>query len=93
MEAWTIWKDRYRSSAQALFCLSERMLRGLLRDSECAKGLLENAGLFKDPKLLEKYVIASQVMVEVLDSFFSHVFGTERASLGNKSGDLKTLLE
>ena len=69
------------------------MLRGLLRDSESAKGLLENAGLFKDPKLLEKYVIASQVMVEVLDSFFSHLFGTERASLGNKSGDLKTLLE
>lgn len=55
------------------------MLRDLLRDCESAKGFLEKAGLFKDPKLLEKYAIASEVTVEVLDSFFSHVFGTERS--------------
>ena len=65
------------------------MLRGLLRDSDAAKELFEKVGLFKDPELLEKYVIASEVTVEVLDMFLSRVFGTERPS----SGDLKSLGE
>ena len=43
--------------------------------------------------LFEKYVIASEVTVEVLDVFLSHILGTERAPIGNGSGDLKVLLE
>ena len=69
------------------------MLRVLLRDSEAARALFENVGLFKSPELLEKYVIASEVTVEVLDLFLSRVFGTERGVIGNGSGDLKALLE
>ena len=69
------------------------MLRGLLRDSEAAKALFEKAGLFKSPEMLEKYVIASEVTVEVLDLFLSRVFGTERASICNSSDDLKALWE
>ena len=67
------------------------MLRGLLRDSEATKALFEKVGLFKAPELLEKYVIASEVTVEVLDVFLSRVFGTERGSIG--AVDLKPLLE
>ena len=79
---------------QTVFLSSlESMLRVLLRDSEASKALFEKAGLFKDPGLLEKYVIASEVTVEVLDMLFSRVFGTERALIGQGSGDLKTLLE
>ena len=81
---------RHQSTFEAHF---ERMLRGLLRDSEAAKSLFEKMGLFKTPELLEKYVIASEVTVEVLDLFLSRVFGTERASFGNASVDLKTLWE
>ena len=69
------------------------MLRGLLRDSEAAKALFEKAGLFKSPELLEKYVIASEVTVEVLDVFLARVFGTERASIGNGPSDLNAVLE
>ena len=69
------------------------MLRGLLRDSEAAKALFEKAGLFKSPEMLEKYVIASEVTMEVLDLFLSRVFGTERASICNSSDDLKALWE
>ena len=69
------------------------MLRGLLRDSEAAKALFEKVGLFKSPELLEKYVIASEVTVEVLDVFLSRVFGTERPCISNESGDLKALWE
>ena len=69
------------------------MLRRLLRDSEAAKALFEKLGMFKDPELLEKYVIASEVTVEVLDLLFCRVFGSERAPIGNASGDLSPLLE
>ena len=69
------------------------MLRGLLRGSEASKALFERAGLFKTPELLEKYVIASEVTVEVLDVFLSRVFGTERSPVGDVSGELKVLLE
>ena len=69
------------------------MLRGLLRDSEAAKALFEKFGLFKSPELLEKYVIASEVTVEVLDVFLSRVFGTERASIDKGSGALRGLLD
>ena len=69
------------------------MLRGLLRDSEAAKALFEKAGLFKSPELLEKYVIASEVTVEVLDVFLARVFGTERAPIGNGPSDLNAVLE
>ena len=68
------------------------MLRGLLRDSEAAKALFEKTGLFKSPELLERYVIASEVTVEVLDLFLSRILGTERGSVGNGS-DLKDLWE
>ena len=68
------------------------MLRGLLRDSEAAKAFFEEFGLFKAPELLEKYVIASEVTVEVLDVFLSRVFGTERGSVAKGSGDLSALL-
>ena len=69
------------------------MLRGLLRDREAAKALFEKVVLFKSPELLEKYVIASEVTVEVLDVFLSRVFGTERPCISNESGDLKALWE
>ena len=69
------------------------MLRALLHDSEALKTLFENVGLFKNPELLEKYVIASEVTVEVLDLFLSRVFGTERASMSEGSGDMKALLK
>ena len=66
---------------------------GMLRDIEAAKALFEKVGLFKAPELLEKYVIASEVTVEVLDLFLSRVFGTERAWISRESGDLKALWE
>ena len=69
------------------------MLRGLLRDSEAAKALFEKFGLFKDPERLEKYVIASEVTVEVLDLFLSRLFGTEGLPVANDSGDLRALCE
>ena len=69
------------------------MLRVLLHDSEAAKAVFEKTGLFKAPEVLEKYVIASEVTVEVLDLFLSRVFGAERASIGIGSSDLKTLWE
>ena len=69
------------------------MLRDLLRDCESAKGFLEKAGLFKDPKLLEKYAIASEVTLEVLDAFLARVFGTDRESMCDGACDLKVLCE
>ena len=70
------------------------MLRSLLRDSEAVKVLFEKYGLFKTPEMLEKYVIASEATVEVLDVFLAHVFGKERVSIGGSTGvDLKALLE
>ena len=69
------------------------MLRAILRDSEAAKAVFEKVGLFKAPELLEKYVIASEVTVEVLDLFLSRVFGTDRATFANDSGDLNALWE
>ena len=66
------------------------MLRALLRDGEAAKALFEKAGLFKTPEQLEKYVIAGEVTVEVLDSFLSHILGTERASI-DAGSDLKAI--
>ena len=69
------------------------MLRALLRDHEAEMGVFEKVGLFKTPELLEKYVIASEVTVEVLDLFLSRVFGAERATFGNDSGDLSALWE
>ena len=64
-----------------------------MRDSEAAKALFEKFGLFKDPELLEKFVMASEVTVEVLDVFLSRVFGAERVSIVNDSGCLKALCE
>ena len=69
------------------------MLRGLLRDSEATKALFEKFGLFKAPELLEKYVIASEAAVEVLDVFLSRVFGSERGALVEGVGDLKDLCD
>ena len=69
------------------------MLRRLLRDSEALKALSEKLGLFRDPEVLEKYVIASEVTAEVLDLFLARIFGTERASMGDGSGDAKTICE
>ena len=69
------------------------MLRGLLRNSEAAKALFEKVGLFKTPEVLEKYVIASEVTVEVLDVFLSRLLGTERAPIGDSCGDLAALWE
>ena len=67
-------------------------MRGLLHDTEAAKEF-EKMGLFKTPELLEKYVIASEFTIQVLDVFLSHVFGTERGSAGNSSGDIRGLWE
>ena len=67
------------------------MLRALLRDGEAAKALFEKAGLFKTPEQLEKYVIAGEVTVEVLDSFLSHILGTERTSIDAGSADMKAI--
>ena len=58
------------------------MLRGLLRGG-ATKALLENLGLFNDPERLEKYVVASEVTVEVLDLFFARILGTEKAPIEN----------
>ena len=69
------------------------MLRGLLRDSEATKALFEKFDLFKAPELLEKYVIASEVTVEVLDVFLSRVFGSERGALVEGSSNLKGLCD
>ena len=66
------------------------MLRRLLRDGEA---FFEKAGLFREPEKLEKYVIASEVTVEVLDLFLSRVLGTERGSIANGPGDLNKLCE
>ena len=64
-----------------------------MRDSEAAKALFEKVGLFKTPELLEKYLIASEVTVEVLDLFLSRILGTERASIEGGDEDLKAILE
>ena len=50
----------------------------MLRDIEAEKALFEKLGMFKDPELLEKYVIASEVTVDAL--FFCRVFGSEHAA-------------
>ena len=55
--------------------------------------MFEDVSFFKAPELLEKYVIASEVTVEVLDVFLSRVFGTERGSIDRSAVDLKPLLE
>ena len=68
------------------------MLR-LLRDSEAAKALFEKVGLFQEPEKLEKYVIASEVVVEVLDLFLSRVLGIEGGSITSSPVDLKNLCE
>ena len=57
------------------------MLRGLLREGAAAKALFENLGLFNDPERLEKYVVASEVTVEVLNMFFARILGTEKAPI------------
>ena len=67
------------------------MLRALLRDSEAAKTLFEKAGLFRAPEQLEKYVIAGEITVEILDSFLSHILGTERASIDAGSAAVKDI--
>ena len=61
------------------------MLRKLLSDSGAAKALLENLQLFKEPGVLEKYLIASEVSLEVLDMFFSRIFGNERTPGANSA--------
>ena len=53
------------------------MLRGLLRNSEATKAIVDKFGLFKDPERLEKYVVVSEVTMEVLDSFWRRVLGSE----------------
>lgn len=79
---------------KALLSSFSLMLRSLLRDSEAVKVLFEKYGLFKTPEMLEKYVIASEATVEVLDVFLAHVFGKERVSIGGSTGvDLKALLD
>ena len=57
------------------------MLRGLLREGGDAKALLEKLGLFNDPERLEKYVVASEVTVEVLDLFFARILGDQKAPI------------
>ena len=69
------------------------MLNGLLRDPEATRALFDRVGLFKDPELLEKYVVASEVTMGVVDLFLSRIFGAEKAALGNVSGDLRTLFD
>ena len=69
------------------------MLRALLRDSEAAKEIFEKVGLFKSPELLEKYVIASEVTVEVLGLLFSRIFGTAPAPSEAVSDAVKELGE
>ena len=59
------------------------MLRGLLREGAAAKALLESLGLFNDPERLEKYVVASEVTIEVLDLFFARLLGDPKAPVEN----------
>ena len=69
------------------------MLRELLRGGEAARALFEKVGLFKSPEVLEKYAIASEVTLEVLDAFLARVFGTHRESMCDGACDLKVLCE
>ena len=68
------------------------MLRGLLRDSEAAKPFLRRlvmVGLPKTPELFEKYVIAREVMVELLDVFLSRRFDKEHGFIQDNPSDWK----
>ena len=54
------------------------MLRRLLRDGEDLRELPGKLSLFTDnPGLFEKYVIASEVALEVLELLFSQIFGKD----------------
>ena len=65
------------------------MLRRLLRDGEDLKGLLGKHSLFTDhPGLFEKYVIASEVSLEVLELLFSHIFGQDSADASSENLEL-----
>ena len=56
------------------------MLRLLLKEGEAGKNLLEKLNLFQaEPGLLEKYIIASEVSVEMLDTFLARLFGNEKS--------------
>ena len=68
------------------------MSRGL-RDNEEARALFEKFGLLKDPERLEKYLVAGEVIVEVLDLFLTQLFGTESGSMGDSAVNRVALLE
>ena len=58
----------------------KNMLRLLLKEGEAGKNLLEKLNLFQaEPGLLEKYIIASEVSVEMLDTFLARLFGNEKS--------------
>ena len=57
------------------------MLRRLLREDGAERAFLEKLDLFQqNPGLLEKYLIGSEVSLEVLDLFLSRLFGSEGLS-------------
>ena len=59
---------------------SNQMLRRLLRDG-AERAFLEKLGIFQqNPGLLEKYLIGSEVTLEVLDLFLTRLFGSEGLS-------------
>ena len=67
----------------------KNMLRLLLKEGEAGKSLLEKLNLFQtEPGLLEKYIIASEVSVEVLDTFLARLFGNEKPVKAMDDGGL-----
>ena len=67
------------------FCQLEKppskMLRRLLREDGAERVSLEKLNLFQqNPGLLEKYLIGSEVSLEVLDLFLTRLFGSEGLS-------------
>ena len=63
------------------------MLQRLLSDVGASKDLIDKLGVFNDREVLEKYVVAG----EMLDMVLSHVFGTGNGAIAKNSGALSTL--
>ena len=69
------------------------MLRRLLRDGEDLRELPGKLSLFTDnPGLSEKYVIASEVTLEVLELLFSQIFGKDSAAAASENPELAKFL-
>ena len=59
------------------------MLRDMLCGSVETSALIEELGLFKDPRRLETYLVMTK---EVLDVLFCRILGTEKTTLERDVG-------